>query len=198
MHGLPWREAIAVGRMHVSPARSHKNGVLEMSTAFFCLLQFAILAYAILAGVFLAFSDFIMRSLAGTGGHGGIEAMQVINREVFRWVFMVLFIGLVPLSLFIACYGAIAIGQMPGTVMVLAGLIYVIGCFGVTVCFNVPMNNALADLEVTSKATRIYWLQTYVPRWTYWNTVRTVACAASAALLVLGLFWMAQSQAHAA
>ena len=39
-----------------------------MSTTFFILLQLSILAYALVAGVFLAFSDFIMRSLALTGG----------------------------------------------------------------------------------------------------------------------------------
>jgi len=65
-----------------------------MSILFVFLAQFSILADAILAGVFLAFSDFIMRSLAQTSGTGGIEAMQVINREVFRWVFMALFLGL--------------------------------------------------------------------------------------------------------
>ncbi len=68
-----------------------------MSIVFFLIL-FTILAYAFIGGVFLAFSDFIMRSLAMTGGHGGIEAMQVINREVFRWVFMALFLGLAPVS----------------------------------------------------------------------------------------------------
>jgi len=55
-----------------------------MSSFFFVLTQFAILAYALVGGVFLAFSDFIMRSLSLTSGVGGVEAMQVINREVFR------------------------------------------------------------------------------------------------------------------
>lgn len=167
-----------------------------MSSAFFFLLALAILAHALVAGVFLAFSDFIMRSLALTGGNSGIEAMQVINREVFRWVFMVLLIGLAPFSLLIAVYGAIVIGQGPGTVLVLAGLTYFIGCFGVTVCFNIPMNQALARMEISSDATRDYWLQTYVPRWTYWNSVRTIACAASAALLLFGLVWITQGQTH--
>ncbi len=160
-----------------------------MSISFLILLQFAILAYAVVAGVFLAFSDFIMRSLAQTGGHGGIEAMQVINREVFRWVFIVLFIGLAPLSLLIAGYGGIVIGQWTGAIMMLAGLIYIVGCFGVTVCFNVPLNQALAGMEISSDTTRDYWLQTYAPRWTFWNSVRTIACAASAALLLFGLVW---------
>ena len=65
-----------------------------MASFFFILMEFAFLAYALVAGAFLAFSDVIMRSLSLTGGVGGVEAMQVINREVFRRVFMALFLGL--------------------------------------------------------------------------------------------------------
>jgi len=165
-----------------------------MSPFVFLMLQATILAYALVGGVFLAFSDFIMRSLAHTRGIGGVEAMQVINREVFRWVFMPLFIGMAPLSLLIAAYGGVFVGSGPGTLMMIAGLVYFIGCFGVTVFFNVPMNEALAGMDVSDSATQEYWTGTYLPRWTFWNTVRTFACAASAALLVLGLFWMAQRQ----
>jgi uncharacterized membrane protein len=164
-----------------------------MSTALLFFAQFSVLAYALVCGVFLAFSDFIMRALAHTGGVGGVEAMQVINREVFRWVFMVLFIGLAPLSLLIAGYGAFVISDGPGTVMMFAGLIYFIGCFGVTVFFNVPMNEALAGMDVSAEATRDYWTDTYLPRWTFWNTVRTIASGLSAALLLFGLLWATQT-----
>ena len=167
-----------------------------MSPFSFIILQVAILAYAFVGGVFLAFSDFIMRSLTHTGGIGGVEAMQVINQEVFRWVFMALFIGMAPLSLLVAAYGGIFVGGGPGTLMMVAGLIYFIGCFGVTVCFNVPMNEALAGMELSAESTHEYWTGTYLPRWTFWNTVRTLACGLSAALLLFGLLWMTQSQAQ--
>ena len=93
-----------------------------MITTIFFLIQFAILAYALVGGVFLAFSDFVMRSLALTGGAGGVEAMQSINREVFRWIFMVLFIGLAPVSLFIAGYGGWVLGGQPCNLMLLFAL----------------------------------------------------------------------------
>ncbi|MEM9229527.1 MAG: anthrone oxygenase family protein [Pseudomonadota bacterium] len=165
-----------------------------MSTALFFLMQFAILAYALVGGVFLAFSDFIMRSLARTGGYGGVEAMQVINREVFRWVFMALFLGMAAVSLAVAGYGAFGVSGPAGTLIMLAGLTYLIGCFGVTVFFNVPMNEALAGMEMSSDTTRDYWLRTYVPRWTFWNSVRTIACTVSAAMLLIAVLWMTQTQ----
>jgi uncharacterized membrane protein len=169
-----------------------------MSPVLFTLAHLVVLAYAMVGGVFLAFSDFIMRALSVTSGQGGVEAMQAINREVFRWVFMVLFLGLAPASLLIAAYGAIVVGHGPGTVMMLAGLTYFAGCFGVTVFFNVPMNETLAGMEAPSDATLDYWTRTYLPRWSFWNTIRTVACGMSAALLLFSLAWAAQSQAQAA
>ena len=45
-----------------------------MSPVIFLLMQFAILAYALVAGVFLAFSDFIMRS--GSVKRSRVEAGQ--------------------------------------------------------------------------------------------------------------------------
>ena len=118
-----------------------------MSSLVFLVLQFAILAYALVAGVFLAFSDFIMRSLAITNGDGGVEAMQVINREVFRWVFMALFLGLAPMSLAIAGYAWVSLSGPSGFLILMAGVVYLVGCFGVTVVCNVPMNETLADMS---------------------------------------------------
>ena len=169
-----------------------------MSTVFFFLIQITILAYAFVGGVFLAFSDFIMRSLASTGGHGGVEAMQMINREVFSWVFMLLFLGMAPVSLAIAAYGIFGLSGPASTLIMFAGLVYLIGCFGVTVFCNVPMNEALAGMDVSDEATRDYWLKTYVPRWTFWNSVRTIACAVAAASLLLGSLWLTQDQIRTA
>lgn len=165
-----------------------------MSPLVFVVLQISILAYALLGGVFLAFSDFIMRSLAHTGGVGGVEAMQVINREVFRWVFMALFLGMAAVSVFVMIYSATNFAGGPGTLILIGALVYLVGCFAVTVVFNVPMNEALAGMDLTSDATREYWTGTYLPRWTMWNTVRTVACAVSAASLLFGLIWLMQVQ----
>jgi len=166
-----------------------------MSLLFFGLTQFAILAYALVGGVFLAFSDFIMRSLSLTDGIGGVQAMQIINREVFRWVFMALFLGLAVISLAIVGYGAVNRDHPAGILILVAGSVYLVGCFGVTVFFNSPMNEPLAGMALSEDATRAYWTDIYLPRWTFWNTVRTLACGTSATLLLFALFWITQSHA---
>ena len=152
--------------------------------------QAAVLAYALVGGVFLAFSDFIMRSLSLTSGQGGVEAMQVINREVFRWIFMVLFLGMAAMSLLVAAYGFLHFSAPYGPAFAFAGLLYLIGCFGVTVVCNVPMNEALAGLAPDTEDARRYWVETYLPRWTLWNTVRSVACVGSATALMMAMIWL--------
>ncbi len=163
-----------------------------MSSAGLIVLQFAVLAYALVGGAFLAFSDFIMRSLAHTGGARGVEAMQVINREVFRWVFMTLFLGMALTSIILIGYAAFHLDQPAMPLIGLTGLIYVIGCFGVTVVFNVPMNEALAKMDLSADSTQQYWTKIYLPRWTRWNTVRAIACTVSAGTLLWALIAMAQ------
>ena len=164
-----------------------------MPTWMFVLSQFSILAYATLGGVFLAFSDFIMRSLSVTSGSGGMEAMQAINRQVFRYVFMSLFIGMVPVSLILAV-GAYWESDQPAPLMA-AAAIYIVGVFGVTAVFNVPMNNALAALDATSAEGLQYWTTKYLPGWTFWNNVRTAACLLASALLQYGVARPAMSVA---
>lgn len=137
----------------------------------------------------------MIRSLTLTGGTGGVEAKQVINREIFRWVFMALFLGVAAVSLAIAGKSAANLDHPAGTLILTAGLVYLIGCFGVTVFFNVPINEALAGMTLSEDATRAYWTGSFLPRWTFWNTVRTLACGASAGRLLFGLLWMAQAQA---
>lgn len=165
-----------------------------MSPFFFYLAHLAVLAYALVGGVFLAFSDFIMRALSLTSGHGGAEAMQTINREVFRRVFMSLFLGLVAVSLALIVYAAIGLTGLAATLVGSAGLVYLFGCFGVTIIYNVPMNESLAEMDLSQDATHAYWRGTYLPRWTFWNTIRTLACGLSAALLLFGLTALSSAQ----
>ncbi len=162
-----------------------------MSLWMIVLLQIALLAYALVGGVFLAFSDFIMRALAGASRAGGVQAMQSINREVYRRVFMTLFLGLAPVSLVIVIYGVTVLPIPAGALIAGAGVTYLLGCFGVTVLVNVPMNNALANMAYESEEARVYWEGHYVPRWSFWNSLRAAACIIASVFLLVGLHWVA-------
>ena len=142
-------------------------------------------ACAIVAGVFLAFSDFVMRSLGRTGDSGGIEAMQIINREVFRTVFMVLLVGMAVIAPVLALFAFITQSGLPAITIIVASCIYTVGVFGVTLGFNVPRNKRLDSLAARGAEAESYWQQEFLPNWTLWNHVRTVASA----LAAIGFFF---------
>jgi uncharacterized membrane protein len=139
-----------------------------------------------IGGVFFAFSAFVMQALAQLPATQGAAAMQRINVVVLNRVFLGVFMGTALLSL-----GAVAASLLAWTVprspwLIAAGLLYLVGCFGVTVAFNVPRNQRLAAMAADSTQAAAYW-GVYVREWTLWNHVRTVASIASAACAAVAL-----------
>jgi uncharacterized membrane protein len=57
-------------------------------------------------------------------------------------------------------------------------LIYLVGTVGVTISFNVPLNDALAKVDPDSVEGAKLWAR-YLVTWTFWNHVRTVAAIAA-------------------
>ena len=134
---------------------------------------------ALIAGVFLSFSDFIMRGLAQARGTVGPAAMVGINRAIYRSIFMVLFVGLLAVSAALALF---AFWQLDGIalLLVIAGsLSYGLGVFAVTGLGNVPMNNRLDALSGNMEQTELYWSD-YERRWTRLNNIRSAASAFAA------------------
>lgn len=161
---------------------------LDMSFWFLILCAFSVLAYAAIGGVFLAFSDFIMRSFNLVPNQAGLETMQVLNVEILRSVFIVMFMGLAAISAGILLYAWIWMpeGAARGLLM-LAGLCYLVGVFAVTAMGNVPLNNRLAALQPSSAAALEFWEQTYMTRWVTLNSVRTAACFVASGLALSAL-----------
>ncbi|MEO1191568.1 MAG: anthrone oxygenase family protein [Pseudomonadota bacterium] len=149
------------------------------------LLQLAALVYALLGGIFLAFSDFLLRSI--NQAPAGVAVMQAINRDVFRSLFLALFFVMIPASLVLGLFGLLAVSGGAALCLLIAGLVYVIGVFAVTGFGNVPLNKALAALPDGSEEAQAYWQATYRRRWAAWNHLRTAACFLSAGLVSLAV-----------
>lgn len=138
------------------------------------------LGAGLVAGVFLAFSNFVMKALAQLPDEHGIAAMQRINVVVLNPLFLGIFVGTALLS-GIAAVGAVVAWGTPRSMLLLAaGASYVVGCFGVTAAFNVPRNERLARMDAASPDAAAYW-PVYVREWLFWNHVRTAASALAAA-----------------
>lgn len=152
----------------------------------FWLTFVAALGCGIVGGIFFAFSSFVMAALGRVPREQGVAAMNSINVTVQNPTFFLAFFGtgLVCLALAVGSYGSWS--QLGGKLILVAAVIYLAGCIGVTMAFNVPLNNALA---ATPDAPGLW--SRYLSVWTNWNTVRTVACVVSAGLFTAALVWRA-------
>jgi len=151
---------------------------------FFALKLFAALGCGLVAGVFFAFSTFVMSALARLQPKAGITAMQSINITAINPLFMMALFGTGAACLFLIA-SSLSNWQQPGAIYLLVGsLLYLIGTVLVTIVFNVPLNNALATAKPDSAEGATLWAS-YLTNWTFWNHVRTVTALAAAALFTL-------------
>ena len=158
--------------------------VLERS--FFFLTLITALGCGLMAGVFFAFSAFIMPALSRLAPSGGIAAMQSINITAVTPVFMLAVFGTAVACIVLALLSLLR-WNAPVTAYVLAGsVLYLVGAIAVTIAFNVPRNDALAGVVPASDAGLREWTG-YLAVWTAWNHVRAVASLAAMASFVLAL-----------
>ncbi len=150
------------------------------------LLWFSAVGCGLLAGLYFAFSAVIMTSLGRIGPAAGIAAMNAINVDIVKSLFMPFYLGTTLTSGVLAVVGLLRWGE-PGSLALLAGgAIYVVGMFVVTMVFNVPLNNALAVIEPASGEGATVWAR-YLKDWTLWNHVRTVACTVATIFFIAAL-----------
>lgn len=158
-----------------------------MNTKWFFTLTFgSTLGCGLIAGIFYAFSSFVMKALAQLAPPAGIAAMQSINIVVInRWFLGVFF------STAVASFVLIAVAapawRTPRAVCLISGsLIYLGGTVLVTIFGNVPWNDALAAVDPASSAGAKFWAE-YLRVWTNWNHVRCAAALVAATVLALAM-----------
>ncbi|MDZ8183872.1 MAG: anthrone oxygenase family protein [Nostoc sp. ChiSLP02] len=152
----------------------------------FALKLFAALGCGLVAGVFFAFSTFVMSALARIEPREGIVAMQSINITAINPLFMVALFGTALACLFIAIASLSKWHQPSAAYLLFGSLLYLVGTVLVTIAFNVPLNDALAIAKPDSPEGANLWTR-YLTQWTFWNHVRTIAAFGSAALLTMAL-----------
>ena len=140
-----------------------------------------------MAGLYFAFSAFIMRSLAELPVPQGVLAMQSINRVILGSPFMALFFGTSLASLGLAVWGVARWSEAGAALLVAGGALYVVGQLVFTAAFNVPLNDALDVVDPASAEAVRAWAR-YLDRWTLWNHVRAAA-SLSSCVLFLAAAW---------
>ena len=143
----------------------------------------AAISTGLMAGIYFAFSVFIMESLKVLPDQIGIASMQSINKVILTSGFMPVFFGssLLALNLMFVIENPL---QTPWVNA--AGLVYLVGMFICTLLFNVPLNKRL-ELIKDAKRDKQIW-HNYLIKWTRWNHVRSISSFAASIGYVIALF----------
>jgi uncharacterized membrane protein len=141
----------------------------------------AALGCGLVAGVFFAFSTFVMPALARLPSPQGIAAMQSINvKAINPWLMAAMF-GTAAVCVALLVAALVNWDSSYGPFLLAGGAVYVLGTIWVTMAANVPRNNALARIDPDEADSKGVWAG-YLTEWTAWNHVRTAAPLIAAGL----------------
>jgi len=154
--------------------------------AFDAMALLAAIGSGLIGGVFYAFSTFVMKALSRRPAAEGMAAMQAINVAVINPLFLGVFLGTAGVCILAAVLAVVRWQAAVSGYALVGAAMYVFGTFGVTMVYNVPLNNALAAADPTDPGSAALWTS-YLRRWTMWNHVRTAAATAALIAFVLAL-----------
>lgn len=160
-----------------------------MPTATYPLSLLSLILTGALFGFFYAWVCSTMWGLDQADPRVAIAAMQAMNASVRNAVFAPVFFG-TPVVLFLTALVLWRSGQSSAWPwMAGAALLVIALSFVLTMAVNVPMNEALAVLEVPSDVAeaRTIW-QDYSPTWQLWNQLRTISSGCALLLVGVALF----------
>lgn len=147
-----------------------------MATLNALMLPLTVLAAvgsAVIAGLLFAFSTSVMKALSQLPPEQGMAAMQNINVTIQNPVFLGVFAGTALLCAVLVLRALLHANDAATWWLLIGAAAYLIGTFGVTMVFNVPMNNTLARAEASAAVAAVQW-PAYVGPWVRWNHLRTV------------------------
>ncbi len=161
-----------------------------MDRLLFVLTLIATLGSGLIAGAFFIFSVAVMRAFGRLPANEGMTAMQVTNVVIINPIFLSVFMGTALVAAAVAVLGLMRFSEAGAKFLIAGALLYIVGCFVVTMALNVPLNNALAAADPASVAGQEVW-KNYLKTWTLWNHVRTVASLAATASFIVGI-WLSR------
>lgn len=152
----------------------------------FVLTLFAALGCGLIAGVFFAFSAFVMKALAHLRPGEGIAAMQSINVVILSSWFTAAFFGTAAACVLVLIASIVRWPEPGAAYLFVGSALYLLGNILVTMVCNVPRNEALASVAPGDPDGASRW-DDYVASWTKWNHVRTATALAAAASFSIAL-----------
>lgn len=148
----------------------------------------SVLSTGLIAGLLFAYSCSVNPALKALSDKEYVRAMQAINSAIQNPVFFLIFVGpllLLPLSTFLLYRRH----DSSFWYMAIATCLYVVGVFGVTMLFNVPLNDRLAAIRMN--ALNDWDISTmrrlFEARWNLVHAIRTVAAIVAFGMTIFSL-----------
>lgn len=181
---MPLRDTLPLSLV----VRRHSAGNLVLTTdqLLVAVTLIATLGCGLVAGIFFAFSAFVMKALSRLSPGDGVAAMQSINVAVLNPWFLGVFFGTAATCLMALVWSLLRWQEPDAAYLLIGATLYLVGCLFVTIVFNVPKNQSLASVSPGDPGGESQWA-IYVSTWTAWNHVRTLAAFAGAASFAIAL-----------
>lgn len=150
------------------------------------MLILLVVITGLMAGLYFAFSVFVMQALNKLSPTAAGQAMNNINDVIVNTLFLPLFFGSTLWFAGLIVWQIADWNEANSIFFVSSAVIYIVGMFGVTAFGNVPLNNQLQRSNENDNALAMAWKNYYQP-WLRLNHIRTISCILSTALLLMAM-----------
>lgn len=137
------------------------------------------------AGVFFAFSSFVMKGLRDLPDSEGLSAMQAVNKAAPSPLLVTALFGTAVVCVVVAISALTRLDEPYGRYQLIGSVLYVAGIV-LTIAYHIPRNDALGLVDPNGAGAAAEWV-TYARNWTAWNHVRTLTSLAGAVVLTLAV-----------
>lgn len=146
-----------------------------------------ILLTGLLAGLFYGYDCSVIKGLGQLENSAYLHAFQSINKAIQNPWFFLSFMGsllILPVASWFSYKQA-----APFYLLLAASILYFMGVFGVTVSCNIPLNEQLANFQISSatESEISAMRKTFEHSWNTWHRIRTVAAIGVFGLTILSL-----------
>jgi uncharacterized membrane protein len=136
-----------------------------MEGFLFALTLLGALGCGMMAGVFFAFSAFVMKALGRLPAEQGVAAMQAVNVAAITPAFMATLFGTAVACGVLVVSALFAWDERFAPYLLIGSALYLVGAILLTIAYHVPRNEVLARVEPHSVDAESHWNR-YLSGWT--------------------------------
>jgi uncharacterized membrane protein len=150
----------------------------------------AILLTGLLAGLFYGYDCSIIKGLGKLQDEIYLQSFQSINKVIQNPYFFISFMGnllVLPMASWLSYKNS---NSATFYLFLSASLVYFVGVFGITMFYNVPLNERLANFSIsTSTESEISEMRTVFENdWNKYHKIRTIASIVAFSLTILSVW----------